>query len=59
MDRDKMNRGGARIFWFGEGGTSDRISYMNSTKALFCNGVAKIYVRKGGTFNKIVLIKYF
>ena len=32
MDRDKMNKGNAR-FWFGDGGTSEKISYMNSTKA--------------------------
>ena len=44
MDRDKMNRGGARILVRG-GGTSDKISYMNLNKALYCNGVAKISVR--------------
>ena len=46
MDRDKMNRGGARIL-VRVGGTLDKISYMISTKALYCNGVAKISVRKG------------
>ena len=30
-------------FWFwGEGGTSNKISYMNSYQVLYCNGVAKI-----------------
>ena len=31
-------------FWF-EGGTSDKISYMNSIQFLYCNGIAKISVR--------------
>ena len=30
---------------FGSEGTSDKISYMNSTKVLYCNGVAKISVQ--------------
>ena len=47
MDRDKMNKGGARIL-VRVGETLDKISYMNSTKAQYCNGVAKISVRKGG-----------
>ena len=40
-----MFRGGAPApgFWFG--GTSDKISYMNSSQVLYCNGVAKISVR--------------
>ena len=33
-------------FWFGGGGTSDKISYMNSSQVLYCNGVAKISVLK-------------
>ena len=47
MDRDKINRGGARIL-VRIGGTLEKISYMNSTKALYCNGVAKVSARKGG-----------
>ena len=39
---------------FGSGGTSDKISHMNSTQVLYCNSVAKISV--GGTFSKNVLI---
>ena len=34
MDRDKMNRGGARIL-VRVGDTLHKISYMNSTKALY------------------------
>ena len=33
-------------FWFGGGGTSDKISYMISSQVLYCNGVAKISVLK-------------
>ena len=29
---------------FGSGGTSDKISYMNSSQVLYCNGVAKVSV---------------
>ena len=47
-----MNRGGARILVRG-GETSDKISYMNLTQALYCNGVAKISVRKGGPSAKM------
>ena len=47
MDRDKINRGGARIL-VRIGGTLDKISYMNLTKALYCNGIAKISIRKRG-----------
>ena len=47
-----MFKGGARIFVLG---TSDKISYMNSSEVLYCNGVVKISV--GGTFSKNVLIK--
>ena len=32
---------------FGSGGTSDKISYMNSSQVLYCNGVAKISVLGG------------
>ena len=39
------HKGGAR-FWF-RGGTSDKISYMNSSQVLYCNGVAKISVLGG------------
>ena len=35
----------AQGFWLG--GTLDRISYMNSSQVLYCNGVAKISVLKG------------
>ena len=47
--------GAATGFWF-EMGTSDKISYMNSSQVLYCNGVAKISVR-GGTLGTNVLIK--
>ena len=40
------------------GGTSNKMSYMNSTQVLYCNGIAKILVR-GKTFSKNVLIKDF
>ena len=33
-------------FRLGEGGTSDKISYMNSSQVLYCNDVAKISVLK-------------
>ena len=33
-------------FGLGLGGTSDKISYMNSSQVLYCNGVAKISVLK-------------
>ena len=33
-------------FWFGGGGTSNKISYMNSSQVQYCNGVAKISVLK-------------
>ena len=49
---------GSRILVRG-GGTSDKISYMNSTQVLYCKGVAKISVRGGGTFSKNGLIKDF
>ena len=40
------------------GGTSDKISYMNSIQVvLYCNGIAKILVR--GTFSKNVFINNF
>ena len=41
----------------GEGETSHKISYMNSTQVLYCNGVAKISVR--GTFSKKYSSKTF
>ena len=39
------------MFWgrrqhFGSEGTSDKISYMISSQVLYCNGVAKISVRR-------------
>ena len=37
--------GGAKILVWG-GGTSDKISYMNSSQVLYCNGVPKIWVLK-------------
>ena len=33
-------------FWFGGRRTLDKISYMNSSQVLYCNGVAKISVLK-------------
>ena len=33
-------------FWFKGRGTLDKISYMNSSQVLYCNGVAKISVLK-------------
>ena len=33
-------------FGLGGGGTSDKISYMNSSQVLYCNGVPKISVLK-------------
>ena len=55
MDRDKMNRDGATIL-VRVGGTLDKISYeyINSTKALYCNGVTKISVRKGDIKQKCI-----
>ena len=51
-------RGGARFcFGGGGGGTANKISDMNSTQILYCNGVAKF--RFGETFSKNVLIKDF
>ena len=42
---------------FGSGGTSDKISYMNSSQVLYCNGVAKI--RFGGHSAKMNSSKTF
>ena len=41
---------------FGSGGTSEKISYMNSSQILYCNGVAKISVLGG---HSAILIKEF
>ena len=49
-------RGGARILVWG--GISEKISYMNSSQVLYCNGVAKISVR-GGTFSTMYSSKTF
>ena len=40
---------------FGSGGTSDKISYLNSSRVQYCDGVANISV--GWAFSKNVLIK--
>ena len=37
---------GSRILVRGDGGTSDKISYMNFTQVQYCNCVAKISVRE-------------
>ena len=43
-------------FGLGGKGTSDKISYINSSQVQYCNGVAKISVLKK-TFSENVLIK--
>ena len=50
-------RGGARILVRGE--TSEKISYMNSSQVLYCNGVAKISVRGGGHSTQMYSSKTF
>ena len=44
-------------FWFE--GTSENISYMNSTQVLYCNGVAKNFGSGGGIFRKMDSSKTF
>ena len=56
-----MFRGGAPApgFWFG--GTSDKISYMNSSQVLYCNGLAKILALEGHSAKMYssILLKFF
>ena len=49
-------RGGAR-FCFGWERTANKLSYMNSTQVLYCNGVAKFQFKMA--FSKNILIKDF
>ena len=52
-----LSRGGARILV--RGGTSDKISYMNCSQVLYCNGVAKISVRGGDIQQKCSHQRFF
>ena len=42
-----ISQGRHQDFGSGRGGTSDKISYMNFSQVLYCNGISKIMVLGG------------